>query len=130
MPNFPSLAWLETARERANADAAFRALGTADVRFGVRAGTDTFVVTLEAFEVARVATATEEEAADVDFCLDMPADAWRTYLDGFSNNARRYLNDIDLDTDGGILRGSARNRLLFPRYNATVERFFELGAAR
>lgn len=129
MPNFPSLTWFETARERANADAAFRALGSADARFGVRVDNQTFAITLDAFEVARVGVATEEEAADLDFCLEMPAADWQSYLGSFASPSRRYLNDLDLTTAGGLLRGNARNRLLFARYNATVERFFELGAA-
>jgi hypothetical protein len=155
MADFPSLAWFENARGRANEDTAFRRLGTAAARFGVRvhpgdgAASDPPVantpvaetaaaetaagavaVTLAAFGVDGVAAVDGVQAAELDFVLEMPAATWRAYLDGLAGTSpRQYLNDLDLVTEGGIVRGNARNRLLFPRYNATIERFFELGAA-
>ena len=38
MANFPSLAWFEAAQARANADASFKKLGTADTRFAIKQG--------------------------------------------------------------------------------------------
>ena len=129
MSKFPSLAWFETARDRANADAAFRKLGTAETRFAVKQGDAVVEVQFDAFEVGTIAERTVEELREFDFYLEMTADQWREYLDGLRRDGpKRSISDVDL-ANGGVLKGEnafGKNNLL--RYLCSVDRFFELGA--
>ena len=130
MSGFPSLAWFEAARASANADAAFRRLGTADTRFAVKQGDAIVEVQLDAFEVGTIAERQPDELREFDFYIEMNAEQWRTYLEGLRGKGqRRSISDIDLLTDGGVVQGSnayGKNNLL--RYVCSVDRFFELGA--
>ena len=129
MNKFPSLAWFETARDRANADAAFRKLGTADTRFAVKQGDVVVEVQFDAFEVGTIAERPVEELREFDFYLEMTAEQWREYLDGLRRDGpKRSISDVDL-ANGGVLKGEnafGKNNLL--RYLCSVDRFFELGA--
>ena len=130
MANFPSLAWFETAQARANADASFKKLGTADTRFAVKQGDAIVEVRLDAFEVATVAERSADELREFDFYLEMNAGQWREYLDGFRGvGKKRSISDVDLQTTGGVVKGEnafGKNNLI--RYVCSVDRFFELGA--
>ncbi len=130
MSDFPTLAWFEQARERTNADATFRKLGTADARFAVRQGDAIVEVALDAFEIGRIAACREDEVPELDFCLDMNADGWRTYLDGLRGiGTQRSISDVDLLTAGGVLKASnARGKINFSRYLLSIDRFFANGA--
>ena len=130
MANFPSLAWFETAQARANADASFKKLGTADTRFAIKQGDAIVEVQLDAFEVATVAERSADELREFDFYLEMNAGQWREYLDGFRGvGKKRSISDVDLQTTGGVVKGEnafGKNNLI--RYVCSVDRFFELGA--
>ena len=130
MTSFPSLAWFEAAKTRANADAAFKKLGTADTRFAVKHGDAVVEVQFDAFEIGTVAERGTDELREFDFYLEMNAGQWREYLDGLCGKGRkRSISDVDLQTSGGVVKGEnafGRNNLL--RYVCSVDRFFELGA--
>lgn len=130
MTMFPSLAWFETAKVRANADSAFRKLGTAEARFGVKLGDAIVEVQMDAFEIGTVAERSADELRELAFYLEMNAGQWREYLDGLRGIGRkRSISDVDLEVAGGVVRGAdARAKMNLPRYVCSVDRFFELGA--
>lgn len=130
MSDFPTLAWFEQARERTNADPGFRKLGTADTRFAVRQGDAIIEVQLDAFEIGRVADCREDELPELDFCLEMNADGWRSYFDGLRGvGPKRSISDLDLLTTGGVVKAShARGKINFSRYLLSIDRFFANGA--
>ena len=130
MANFPALEWFQHARERTNADPAFRKLGTADARFGVRQGDTIVEVQLDAFEIGTIAARSEDEVRELDFCLEMSAEQWGAYLDGLrGTGTRRSISDVDLLTPGGVVRAvNARGAIVMPRYLLSIDRFFANGA--
>ena len=130
MSEFPTLAWFEQARARCNADPAFKKLGTADARFGVRQGAAIVEVQLDAFEIGRVSACNEDEVPELDFCLEMSADAWRGYFNGLCGvGPLRSISDVDLLTLGGVVKAShARGKINFSRYLLSIDRFFANGA--
>jgi len=123
--------WLESTRAAVNADAGFRKLGTADVRLGIKAGDRAYLVDFEAFECAAVTEIDVDQLRDADFYLDLPAKDWALYLAGRRVGKAPSLLALDLDTEGGIMRGTdPRNTLKFERYQGTLQAFFDTGAAR
>ena len=131
MPLFPSPDWFERLREAANADAEFRALGTADARVGVMAGGRAFSLRFEAFECAEVSEIEERELAETDFYIVMDAAAWREFLTNIRENggadSEHTLNALDIEN--GIIRAANPYGLNgFPRFHLTVQRFFDLSA--
>ena len=130
MTNFPSLAWFEAAKSRANEDAAFKRLGTAETRFAVKQGDTVIEVQFDAFAIGTVAARAVEELREFDFYLEMNAGQWREYLDGLRGQGpKRSISDVDLQTADGVVKGeNAFGRLNLLRYVCSVDRFFELGA--
>ena len=71
MPVFPSVEWFQAVRTAANADPAFRSLGTAEAQVGVKVGDDVYVLDFDAFECSGVSQVEEYYLVDVDFYLEM-----------------------------------------------------------
>ena len=128
--SFPSLAWFEAAKARTNADAAFKKLGTADTRFAIKHDDAVVEVQFDAFAIGTVAERSVEELREFDFYLEMSSVQWHDYLDGLRRpGAKRSISDVDLQTDGGVVKGeSALGKNNAFRYLCSVDRFFELGA--
>ncbi len=127
MATFPTLKWFEDARAQVNSDSTFKALGTNEVRFGVKAAADLVEVRLSAFECTHVAKLDPDDTRELDFVLDMTKKDWNTFLKSQTSATPLHLNDLDLASD--IVRGdSPRGRLMFPRFYASIERFFAVGA--
>jgi hypothetical protein len=121
---------LERTREAVNSDPAFRKLGTADLRLGIHCGERAFIVSFEAFECSAVDAVEPEQLRDADFVLERSESAWADYLSARRAGAAVSLLSLDLDTPGGILRGSDPRRTLgFERYQATVQAFFDRAAS-
>ncbi len=113
-----------------NSDADFKKLGTADMIAGIKVDNAAFTVTFEAFEVAGVEAIAVDELRDADFYLELPAQAWQRYLAGRKAGRAPTLSVLDLETDGGILRGAEPLKTLkFERYIGTLQAFFDKGAA-
>lgn len=120
---------LERTRVAVNEDTAFRKLGTADVKLGIRSGDQAFLVRFEAFECSKVEEIDVEHLCDADFYLELPDPSWRAYLGGRRSGTAPSLLSLDLDTKGGIVRGvDPRNTLAFERYHVTLQAFFDCGA--
>jgi hypothetical protein len=124
----PNLDWLTAAREALNAEPAFRRLGSADFTLGLVVGDETRLVAFRAFEVASVAEADAQTLRDADLVIEMPAKDWNAYL---RQRARaRGASLLSLDLERRIVRGrSPLARLLFERYNHTLQAFIDRGAA-
>lgn len=125
MPDFPSLDWLNAARERVNEDPDYRALGTADFSFAIKSGGGVFRVDFEAFECKGVKEISEGDLRDTDFYLEMSPAQWRAYLDSQRTEVPQSLSDLDLTVEGGIVRSDdERRKVAFPQYHLSLERFF------
>ena len=131
MPTFPSTDWFETVRALANADAAFRTLGTSETAIGVKVGERVFTLTFDAFQCAAVAEAEERDLLDVDFYLDMPLDEWRSMLSNIAANdgadSEHTLNALDVER-GIVAAATPYGKNNFARYHLTIQRYFDLSA--
>ena len=125
MPQFPSVDWLNAARESVNNDPDYRALGSSDYSVGIKSGDAVFRVDFEAFECSDVREIPETDLRDTDFYLDMSPSQWRAYLESVQSDAPQTLSDLDLTIEGGIVRGGdERRKVAFPQYHLSLERFF------
>ncbi len=112
-----------------NADPAFRKLGTTDMIAGVKADDAAFIVTFEAFECAGVQQIDADQLRDADFYLELSAEAWQRYLAGRKAGSAPSLSGLDLQTEGGVLRGAEPLKTLkFERYIGTLQAFFDKSA--
>ena len=131
MPIFPSAEWFEAVRNTANADPAFRGLGTAEAQVGVKVGDDVYVLDFDAFECAGVSQVEEHSLRDVDFYLDMSPEDWRSLLANVRENdgADSEHTFNTLDVENGIVESSNPYGMNnFPRYHLTVQRFFDVSS--
>ena len=131
MPVFPSVEWFQAVRTAANADPAFRSLGTAEAQVGVKVGDDVYVLDFDAFECSGVSQVEEYYLVDVDFYLEMAQEEWRSLLTNVRENdgadSEHTFNTLDVES--GIVESSnpfGMNN--FPRYHLTVQRFFDVSA--
>ena len=131
MPIFPSAEWFEAVRNAANADPAFRNLGTAEAQVGVKVGGDVYVLDFDAFECAGVSQVEEHSLRDVDFYLDMAPEDWRSLLTNVRENGGADSEHTfnTLDVENGIVESSNPYGMNnFPRYHLTVQRFFDVSS--
>ena len=129
MPAFPSVEWFEAVKDAANADPAFRSLGTAEAQVGVKVGEQVYVLDFDAFECAGVSQIEEHTLRDVDFYLDMSPEDWRSLLTNVRENdgadSEHTFNTLDIEN--GIVESSSPYGLNgFARYHLTVQRFFDV----
>jgi hypothetical protein len=124
-----TLALLEQTRSAVNADRAFHDLGTCDVRMGIKADDAAFLIDFAAFECANVEQIDIDALRDADFVLEWSAPAWQAYLAGRRGGTAPTLISLDLDTDGGIVKGTDPLKTLkFERYHLTLQSFLDTGA--
>jgi hypothetical protein len=120
---------LQRAREAVNADPAFRRLGTADVRVGVRHGEAAFLIAFEAFECAAVEQVDENRLRDADFVIERSAVEWDRWLAARGAGKAPSLLSLDVDAPAGIVRGrDPRQTLAFERYAASLQAYFDKSA--
>ena len=130
---FPSLGWFEALQKLVNDDPAYRQIGTVDAAMGVKVADAVFVVTFEAFECRSVRAGNEYDLINVDFFIEMEADAWRTMLENIKANGAAeaeqtlvsldMLHEISTNATGDQLRAD-----MFFRYNQSLQHFFDLSA--
>lgn len=123
-----NVAWMEDARTALNADPAFRRLGSTDLRLGLVFGGVARLVSFEAFQITAVTEADPADMRDADLVLEMAARDWNTYLR--QRGRGRAVSLLALDLERPVI--SARTplkRLLFERYNRSVQAFIDRGAA-
>jgi hypothetical protein len=124
-----NLTLLEKTRAAVNADKEYRKLGTTDARVGIKAGEAAYLVDFEAFECAAVAAIELDALRDADFYLELPPDAWQSYLAGRRAGTAPSLISLDVDTPNGIVKGTDPLKTLkFERYHLTLQSFFDTGA--
>lgn len=126
------LDWLEDARAALNADPGFRRLGSADMTLGLALGDDAVLVRFEAFEIAAVEHVAAGALRDADLVLEMSPREWNGYLQGRRSGRGDSLLSLALDRERErpLLRAaSPLRRLLFERYNRTLQAFIDKGAA-
>ena len=132
---FPSVEWFHALREIVNADDDYRKLGTCDAVVGVKvpdAG-KSFRLTFEAFEIIDASEASEAEAEDSDFWLEMPYERWKEMLQNIKDNGKadlhHTLNTIDLEDPEGFARShDGYRRDAFYRFNQSFQHFFDSSA--
>lgn len=132
---FPSLEWFRAVQALANEDPTFRTLGSVDARMGIKAFSEVFIVTFQAFRCERVQAGTEDDLFEVDFYLEMAPQEWQEMVQNIKANdgadARHTLNTLDLRLPGGIAINATGDQYqadLFFRYNESLQRFFDLSA--
>ncbi len=124
-----NLALLNQTRDAVNADREFRRLGSCDARVGIKVGEAAFVVEFVAFECAEVAAIDVDALRDVDFYLELDPASWKGYLAGRRAGTAPTLVSLDVDTRGGIVKGTDPLKTLkFERYHLTLQSFFDTGA--
>ena len=135
--SFPSVAWFEAVRDVYNSDDAYRGAGGGfcNCTFGVKAGADVTIVTMEGEECVGAATSNDAGLEDVDFFLEMAPDEWRDMLADIAENGHATLdytlNTLDLDREDGLAtskHGDQYREDLFFRYNQTLQFLFDASA--
>lgn len=123
-----NLDWLSDARTELNGDPAFRKLGSADFALGLRIGDAARIVTFQAFEIAEVAEADPADMRDADIVIEMSAPDWDAYLRARAGGTGASM--LSLDLERRLVGGSSPlKRLLFERYNRTIQALLDRGAA-
>jgi hypothetical protein len=134
---FPSEAWFEEVRKVYNGDDRYRGggAGACNCRAAAKVGEDAYLIVFEGAECAQTRRIGQDELADVDFYLEMPAERWNAMIQdiaGHGGASLHYtLNTLDLDSDDGISRsvhGDQYREDLFFRYNQTFQYFFDASA--
>jgi hypothetical protein len=124
----PNLDWLPDARAALNVDPAFRKLGSADFKLGLVLGDDARLVTFEAFEIAAISAADRADMRDADIVLEMAPKDWNAYLRQRGRSRAGSLLSLDLSQHLVKARSPVK-RLMFERYNRTVQALLDKGAA-
>ncbi len=133
--SFPSLQWFEAVRNLANSDDQYPRIGTCDAVVGIKIPDRQryFLLTFEAFEVASVKEASEQEVENADFWLEAPYEGWREMIANIRENGKadlhHTLNTIDLEDPEGFARSrDGYKRDLFYRFNQSFQHLFDLSA--
>jgi hypothetical protein len=133
MPEFPSVEWFKTAATMLNKSDSFKRLGTCDTEMGVQVGEKYFEIDFEAFEVKDVKVINAKRAAELDFTLVQPYDAWKAMLENIKQNGRAEheftLNSLDLQSDIEFAIGKDYHRRdAFYRFNQTFQEYFDMAS--
>ena len=130
--NFPSVEWFEAGKELVNGDEAYRRIGTCDATVGVSIPDSQkhYLLTFEAFECLGAREATQAEAQDADFYLEMPYEGWKEMLRSIRAPGgaapRPPLTPLDLNDPQGLARSrDGYRRDLFYRFNESFQYFFD-----
>ena len=126
MAHDPSLGWLNKAREQCNADPAFRKLGSADARIGIKAEDVAFRVTFDAFECTETQEIALDELFDVDFYVDMSRADWQRFLSGRAAGTGATLVGLTALGGGDVIKAESPLKALnFERYHLTLQHFLD-----
>jgi hypothetical protein len=130
MPRFPSVEWFETAAKILNESDSFKRLGTCDTEMGVQVGERLFEVDFDAFEVREAREIDAARAAELDFVLVQPPEAWRAMIEDIQRNGHAThdftLNSLDLRSSEEFARAKDYvRRDAFYRFNQTLQEYFD-----
>jgi len=123
---FPSVEWFNAIRQIVNDDPGYKHIGTCDA-------TVYYLLTFEAFEVSDVREATETEAENADFWLELPYVKWKEMIENIKRNGKadlhHTLNTIDIEEPDDLARShDGYRRDAFYRFNQTFQYFFDASA--
>ena len=122
-----NLDWMVKAQKSLNKDPKFRKLGSTDMKLCFAIGSQAKLVTFEAFEISSIRDVDPSDLRDADLVVQMPVREWNSYLR--KRKAGKGPSLLTLDLDKGVI--SAENplkRLLFERYNLSIQAFVDTGA--
>ena len=125
----PAFDWMESAREQANADPAFRGLGSADATVYFQSGKHARKVAFEAFKIESVEQVEVTELAEQDIVISMSTRDWNSYL--FNRRHRRAPSLLALGVDKAVV--STKNsmaRLAYERISRSIQAFVDYGATK
>lgn len=131
MPNFPSVEWFETLRDKVLDDPHWRDFGMMDCAMGVNVGSTTIKLVFDGYDIPEIKDiSTNPDAEDLDFTLVMTPERWRDMIENIRNNGHadlhHTLNTIDLESPEELAKGDDYNRRdLFYRFNQTLQDFFD-----
>ncbi len=133
MPEFPSVEWFESVRERANNDVQFTSQGTVNCLIGVKVDDAAFTVKFEGFECTEVDSIHADELRGVDFYIDMSPTDWKELLDNIAANdgadSTHTLNTLDLTMPNGCIKSDNElRRAAFFQYHLSLQAFFDASA--
>lgn len=132
---FPSVQWFDALRGIVNGDDAYRRIGTCDAVVGIKIPDIQryFRLTFEAFEVLDAREASETDAEDSDFWLEMSYERWKEMIQNIKDNGKadlhHTLNTIDLEDPEGFARShDGYRRDAFYRFNQSFQHLFDSSA--
>jgi len=135
MSVFPSTEWLERVAQLAMHDEAYRRLGRVDARVGLKVGDRAFQLTFDVLEIGDIREIGQDELRDLDFYLEMESERWQTMVASIRAHGRAErdatLNSLDLMLPDGLHQnatGDGYRADKFFRFNASLQRFFDLSA--
>ena len=120
----PNLEWLAQAQTDLNAAAAFRKLGSTDLKLALVIGDQARLVVFEAFQIASIADAGAADMRDADIVIEMSPKDWNAWLRQRARGKGPSLLSLDLDRNVVRARDPLK-RLLLERYNRTLQTFFD-----
>lgn len=125
----PVFDWMDSARERANADPKYRALGSADATVYFQSGKHARRVSFEAFKIESIESVDLNELRDKDIVISMSSREWNSYL--FNRRRRRApaLNALAINKPI-IKTKSTGARLAFERISRSIQAFVDYGATK
>ena len=114
---------LQAAASALNDSGELQKLGTCDARFGVCAGRRRYAVTFDAFACTEVAAAKKQDIDSLDFAIDMPAEAWASYLRALGTKREKGLAEVDA-RDTVVNSPDPLHKLNFSRYHRSFDALF------
>ncbi len=122
-----NLDWLTKAQRQLNKDSAFRKLGSTDLKLGLLIGDVAHLVTFEAFEISSIRGMDPNDVRDADLVINMSVRDWNAYLRRRKAGKAASLLSVDVETPV-VLAQNPLKRLLFERYNLSIQAFVDRGA--
>jgi len=132
---FPSVEWFNAIQELINNSEGYKHIGTCDATVGIKLPDlgKYYRLTFEAFELSDAREASEVEAENTDFWLEMPYARWKEMLENIKANGKadlhHTLNTIDIEIPEGFARSNdGYRRDAFYRFNQSFQYLFDASA--
>ena len=129
---FPSVEWFNAIQELINNSEGYKHIGTCDATVGIKLPDlgKYYRLTFEAFELSDAREASEVEAENTDFWLEMPYARWKEMLENIKANGKadlhHTLNTIDIEIPEGFARSNdGYRRDAFYRFNQSFQYLFD-----
>ena len=123
----PAFDWMADARVKANADPAFRALGSADATVYFQAGKHVRRVEFQAFEILGVTDVDVDSMIDREILISMSSRDWNSYL--YRRRLGRAPSLLALDAEKRVvMTRDSFARLHYERVSRTIQAFVDYGA--